>query len=220
MTTLNILSILSSPASLIALIVEVPGISHHKLKVLIIIDGGADIVVILNKLLEGNLRVSFARVFQRMMKLESIQELGQHLVLGLFTRAHLRVCLGVVETLNIIEVNDAVAISIEFIEGALHQGFSVVIHFTDDASHELIIRDYAIPIQIEQVEQFTGLFSGNLDAEVAYGFPELGALEVPALIIIHDSEYALHSEYASGASHGQLASEQLNHIFISVLRHS
>ena len=152
MITLNILSILSSPASLIALIVEVPGISHHELKVLIIIDGGADIVVILNKFFEGNLRVSVAWVFQSVMKLESVQELGQYLILGLFARAYLRVCLGVVEALNIIELNNAIAISIESIEGALHQGFSVIIHFTDDASHELIIRNDAVPIKIEQVE--------------------------------------------------------------------
>jgi hypothetical protein len=127
------------------------------------------------------------------VKLEGVEELEENFFLGLLAGSNFRMMLSIVDTLDIIDFNGSIAISIELIEGSFDEGFSHLIHLSHDASHKFIIVDVAITVDVEEIEKFSTLFRGDLDSEIAHSFPELRDFQGTIAIIIHNLKDSLHS---------------------------
>jgi hypothetical protein len=107
-----------------------------------------------------------------MLSLEGLQELLKDLVLGFLSSNNIRMSLSIVDSLNVFDVNPAVAISIESGISLKANLLSGLIHGTSNSSDELIVLDEARAIVVEVVEQLLHLTLGEAKHEVTTSFGE------------------------------------------------
>lgn len=101
-------------------IIEPPRAPDHKLKMGVFFNGRAYVAVVLAELVQvdfGVAPVLLVGVGLRMMDLECVQELRQHLLLRARARAHIRMQLRAVDTLQVVHVDLAITVSIQLAEG-------------------------------------------------------------------------------------------------------
>jgi len=143
---------LTTPSLLIRLVVEIPGVSDHEFKVLVVVDARPDVGVVFNKLLGSYLTVFIFWVFQRVMQLKCVKELRENLFLGLDSLLHIRMLLGVVCALDVSDVEDSRVILIDLLKRFHYESLSNGAHFTGNSSHKLVVGDLSVLIEVEEVE--------------------------------------------------------------------
>ena len=147
------------------------------------------------------------------MGLERLQELLQHLFLGLLAGAHVRMLPCVVAFPHIFEINITILIKIQLLEHPLHQVLPEGPHVALDCAEQLVEGNEAVIVHVEDVEEATALLLAELEAEVAEPLPEFLYFERSISVVVQDLEYSLQADQASGASGCQLF-PQFGHQFI------
>lgn len=198
-------------------VIEVPGVCDHELEVLVIIDCAADVGVVFDELAEGDLAVAVLRVLKTVVHLESIEELGQHLLLALNPLLNVGVHLRIVVFLNVVFVKLTASIHVDLPKGLLDEALANRRHFSGNGAHELVIRDFAAVVGVKQVEQLATLLGGDRHAEVANRLPKLLNIKRATAVVVHDLEDPLHAKEAASAPRRELISESLNELVIGLL---
>lgn len=147
------------------------------------------------------------------MGLECLQELLQDLVLGLLASSHVWMLPRVVAFPHVFDVDITILIKIKFLEYSLHQVLPEGAHVALDCVEQLVERNEAVVVHVEDVEELAALLLAELEAEVAESLPEFLYFERSIAIVVQDLEYSLQADQASGTSGRQLFS-QLGHQFV------
>jgi len=134
---------LAAPSLAVGLVVQVPGVGHHQGEVVIIVDGGRDVVVVFFEFLLGDDVVGRIVVTHVVSGLESLQELQENLLFGLLARDDIWVSLGTVDTSDIVDVNVAIAVAVELGEGLSNPDLAVGVHRSTNDTEELVVLDEA-----------------------------------------------------------------------------
>ena len=86
------------------------------------------------------------------MLLKGIEELIENILFCFLSHLNIWVILGVVASFQVLDIDLAVAISIESLKGYCHYVFSSLVHLSDNGSKELIIVDLSVTITVENSE--------------------------------------------------------------------
>jgi len=202
--TSSLTSIFIGPAlgahTLSGLLGKFPGILNHELEVIIIIDGGRDVVVVLDELLLGDDVVRGAVVSHGMLSLKGLQELLEDLVLGLLARDDIGVSGSIVDSLNILDVDPAVSISIKS-SISLHANLlSSLVHGTSNGSDELVVLEETGAIVVEVVEQLLHFTFGEAEHEISASFGEFVFIKGTGVVVIHDLKLSLETDESTSTS--------------------
>ena len=122
---------------------------------------------------------------------------------------------SIVDALDILKVDLAIAILVKFLEGAFDQQETVRAHGADDCAKELVVADGAVLVDVEYAEQEVGLLRRHLDAVVLYGLHELLVVDQSVVVVVDDLEDALKVEDATRTSLSHLVAEFLEDLLIS-----
>lgn len=74
------------------------------------------------------------------MSFEGFEEFSQDFVFSLLSSLDIWVVLGIVNSLDIIDLEGSVSVLVEDLEGSLGQTLSEVVHFSSDSSNEFVNR--------------------------------------------------------------------------------
>jgi len=121
--------------------IHVPCVVHHQGKVLIVVDGSRDVVIVLNPLILADDVIGSILVAHRVGSLESLEELRKDLLFGLLAGHNIRVHVGFVDTTDIIDINHARAIFIHNVESFQSDCLATSGHGTTDGAKELVVLD-------------------------------------------------------------------------------
>ena len=202
---------ISTPALLahtdLRLFGELPGVLHHELEVHIVVDTDGDVVVVLIELLLGDNVVGGLVFTHGVSSLEGLKELLEDLLLGLLTRLDIRVVSGVVDITDVVDVNPAIAVLVELLEGLSGDSLAGRVHGTADSTEELAISALTIVIDIEVVEEDGDLALREVQLEIVHGLGELVLVEGLRVVIIHDLELSLEADDATGTAGSKLLLE-------------
>lgn len=111
------------------------------------------------------------------MGLEGLNELAQHLLLGLPSLNDRGMLACIVYSDQILNLDNAVSVAIKFAEGALNLCTSEIVHITANHPKEFIIHNDSIAVGIESAEEGANVLAAHLGLEITAGFFKLGARE-------------------------------------------
>ena len=154
-----------------------PCIVHHGHEVHVIIDGATNIVVVLFEFFLCYNIVRCIIIAHSVSSLECLQKLLQDLILGLFTGLDIWVLVSLVDASNVVDVNPAIAVLVELLEGLGNDLLSCHAHWTSDSANELVVRDSAAAVHIEVVEECANLTLVESKHEIIHGFAEFVFVE-------------------------------------------
>jgi hypothetical protein len=87
------------------------------------------------------------------MSLKSLQELHQDILFSLLALDDIGVSLGIVDSLNVVDVNEATAISVNLVESLTNQLLPEAVNGSSQDSDELIVVNRTISISIKSVKK-------------------------------------------------------------------
>jgi hypothetical protein len=126
---------------------------------------------------------------------------------------------GVVDIADVVNVNPAIAVLVELLEGLSGDSLALRVHGAADGTSELAVGALTIVIDIEVVEEDGDLTLRKVQLEVVHGLGELVLVEALRVIIIHDLELSLEADDATGTAGSKLLLE-LDGESLRVLRSS
>jgi hypothetical protein len=119
---------------------------------------------------------------------KGIQEFDKNLILGLSAKLHIRVVLGIVDVLKIIELNYTIAVFVKLLECSLDKLLSQGVHNTNKSSEELVIAYCSILVNIKDAEENLSFFLGDLNSVVLDGFEKFRELKHFVVVVVDDLE--------------------------------
>lgn len=189
---------------------QVPGVGHHEIKVLIILDVAGDVVVVLDELVDRDLVVTPGTGGFVVVSLEGLHELDEDLVFGSLASLDVRVLSSVVLPLELLKGDRSVSVDIEGGECFLYERLSHRAHFTNDDSQELVKVNGTASIDIHGLEQVLEVYFLNIHLEIMNGFHKLGHLKSSITVVVEDLELSGESSDSTASSFSQSLSESLN----------
>ena len=191
---------------------ELPGILDHELEVVVIIDGSRDVVVVLDELLLGHNVVGGTVVAHGVLSLEGLKELLKDLVLSLLTRENIGMSVSGVDTLDIVDVDPTVVVSVENVVGLQDDLLSSRVHGATDGADELVELKETSLVIVEVVEELLHLTLGEAKHVVRAGLRELELVEGARVVVVHDLELSLETNEATGTTRHKLLAHNLGEL--------
>ena len=208
-----ILSDLAAPSLLgHSVALEVPGVVHHKLEVVVTVDAHGDVVVVLDPFALGDRSVASILLVLRVVLLESVDELVQDLVLSLLAGLHIGVHLGVVALTDVIDLKDTTSVLVHDLESFHGKALAEVVHGATDTTKELVVVDGTAAITIEHLEELSALLRAETNTEVVDSFLELLHSEVAATVIIRNLKRTAETHDTAVATLGELLTETVHQL--------
>eukprot|EP00968_Pinguiococcus_pyrenoidosus_P003366 scaffold213_cov245-Pinguiococcus_pyrenoidosus.AAC.27 len=170
---------------------DVPRVADHQLEVVVAVDAGADALVVLEELIQGDDAVALVQVELRQEGFEGV--VGRDGPVD-----HLGMLAGVVDFAEVVDGDQAVAGLVQLGVGHLHQLLAAVAHVTSQSHQELVEADHPIAVPVEEGHDLVELAEVELDAVVLQPVLELRFGQPPVPGIVH------HLESASDAADADL----------------
>lgn len=120
--------------------------------------------------------------------------------------------LGVVNTLNIVDVNPAVSILVELLVSLHDNIYAVLVHRTTDAADEFIEVDEAGVVGVEVGEELLHLAFSEAEHVVTACLGELILVKGAGVVVVHDLELALEADESTGTAGNQLLAHGLSEL--------
>ena len=114
--------------------VQVPGVVDHEREVVIIVDGGRDVVVVLDPFVLADMVVVVAS-----KGFKGVQEFLQDFFFGLLAQNDLGVFLRVEFAFDVADVQSLVLVDVELVVGLFDEGLASVVHGAADDANELVV---------------------------------------------------------------------------------
>ena len=137
--------------------IKVPGIGHHQGEVLIVINRGANIVVVLFEFLACYDMVWRIIVAHSVGCVERFEELLENLLFSLLSRDEIGMFSSAVGPSNIVDVQIAISIFVHLSENPADISGSKCIHGSTDLPQELVVLNEAIAVCIKPSEKSVNL---------------------------------------------------------------
>ena len=209
---------LATPALLgDSIALEVPGVVHHELEVVVSVDGHGDVVVVLEPLVDGDTVVTDVFLVVGVMGLEGVDELVENLVLGLLSGLDIGVHLSVVSLSDVVDINDFRAVLVHDLEGLASEVSSELVHLTTDTSEELFVVDGTIVGSVEDLEELLRVGGVEANTEVVDTLLELINVERSGAVIISNLELTAKTHDTAGTTSSKLLSEVIHKLSLSVV---
>ena len=212
--------VVASPALLLVNIhgsIKVPGVVHHKSEIFVVIDGGRNVVVVLNPLIFADNVVRSLLVAHGVSSLEGLEELRQDLLLGLLASHDIGVLISRVDATDIVDVDHTRAISVHLGEGPHNDSLAVSVHRTADGTEELVVLNETGAIEIEVSEELLSLTLGEAEHVVRHSLAEFKFVERHGVVVVHDAELLSEANDAAGATGLQLVAKALKKVLTTSL---
>jgi len=132
--------------------------------------------------------------------LEGFKELLKDLLLGLLTCLNSWVVLGIVDSSNIVNINESVLVSIQSTIGRHNNLLSLGWHWTSDSGDEFIELDGTTAIEIKVVEELGDFLIIKAKHVIVHGLGELLLVERVGTIIVHYFKLSLKTNESFGTS--------------------
>lgn len=152
---------------------EIEGVSHHQLKEVVVLNAAADVGVVGKPLVLSYVPIFSIGVTKGVMRFQGVKELVKHIIFRPLAQHHIRVSPGVVSELDVRNVQHAITIYVHLLERQQADILSSSIHFANNSSYELIIRNYTSSICVESLENSIDFFVIIRDTVVTHRFSEL-----------------------------------------------
>ena len=191
---------------------ELPGVLNHELEVVVIVDGGRDVVVVLGELFLGHNVVGGTVIAHSVLSLEGLKELLKDLILSLLALEDLGVSICSVDALDVVNVNPAVIVSVENVVSLEDNLLSSGVHGTADSTNELVELKETSLIIVEVVEELLHLTLGETEHIVSASLRELELVEGARVVIVHDLELSLEADETTGAARDELLAHNLSEL--------
>jgi hypothetical protein len=187
--------------------------------VFIIVDRRTHIPIVLHKLFQLDRAITSATpsIQQRVVQLKCVQELVKYLLLGLAALFHIRMRLGIINTLQVVNVNLARPVSIKLLEALGDDAFPELVHLANSRGEQLVVGDLAVTIQIKFIEECSAFLLRDLNSEVTKSLPELLDVQSATIVVVHYLEDALNTEDTPCTSLVKFTSKHLDQLVIGVL---
>jgi hypothetical protein len=143
---------------------------------------------------------------------KSLKELDQDLVFGTFSLDHVRVSICLIETFNILKVDNATIIPIQHGESLVYELRTCFVHFTANCHQELIKVQSSVVVPVEGIENCGQVLFRDPDSEVTARSCELKEIQGLAFVIVHDLEHPLKADHSASASRFYLIAEKSHHL--------
>ncbi len=143
-----------------------------------------------------------------------VKELDKNLVFSLSSEFNIWVMLGIIDILEIIELNDPIAVFVKLLESPLNELLSLRIHLSNDDSEEFIVADRSIMIEVKDAEQDLSLILGQLDSVVLEGFEKFLGIKLPVVVVIDNLENSSQTDDTTRTSLSHLISEFLKDLLV------
>lgn len=193
---------------------ELPGVLDHELEVVVVIDGGRDVVIVLDELLLGDNIVRGTIVAHSMLSLESLKELLENLIFSLLASENFWVSISSVDALDVVNIDPTIVIFVENIVGLEDDLLSSRVHGAADGTNELVELKETSLVVIEVVEELLHLTLGETEHVIRASLSELELVERARVVVVHDLELSLEADEATGTTRDEL----LAHSFSELLR--
>jgi len=115
---------------------QLPGVEHHERKVGVVIDRRGDTGIVFFELVQRQIAIR--------IRIKSVEELLKNLIDRLLARNDLGVLAGIVNLLNVIQADIAVAGDVELLVRASNQLLAVFVQLATESSQKLVERDAPI----------------------------------------------------------------------------
>jgi len=120
--------------------------------------------------------------------------------------------LGVVDFFDLLMVDLAAAVTIEFAECLLDECDSARLHVTSDDTEELVVLDGAVTVAVKGLEELTDVSVSEFQFRFDDSFGELWKIQSTIAVIIHNLEDTADSNNRFGTAQKQFLSESLNQL--------
>jgi hypothetical protein len=110
------------------------------------------------------------------------------------------VVFGIVDSSNIVNINESVLISIQSTIGRHNDLLSLGWHWTSDSGDEFIELDGTTAIEIKVVEELGDFLIIKAEHVIVHGLGELLLVERVGTIIVHDFKLSLKTNESFGSS--------------------
>ena len=160
---------------------QMPRVSNHELEVVVLVNAGAHVLVVVNELLKCHLVVA-------VLSIPLGHKFGEDIVTAHLTSLELRVLADIVSLSDVVKVDESAAIPVKFSVCQFYKANTALVHFSADASQELIVANSAIVVLVEVFEnalKFRGAKGVTVFAETPH---ELVAVHLAVTIVVHSAE--------------------------------
>jgi len=194
--------------------VHVPDADQEQLVVVVVGDDGTEELVVLEELVEADGPVRGEVLGDSVVRLEEVVELEPGLLEGLLAALDLRVAGGVELLLDLVELEGAVAVGVEFAEGLGGEPDSLLGEGPEDGVHELLEGNAPVSVHVEDSEHALALLRGRLQLVVCARALELVEVQGPVSVRVHYLELPLQPDQALHASVEHLLLEALQLVLL------
>ena len=115
--------------------------------------------------------------------------------------------LTVVDATNIVDVDPAVTVLVELLEGLSDASLTVGVHLSADSAQKFVVGDLSVAGNIEEPEEDGDLALVEVQLEVVHGLGKLVLVESLGAIIVHDFELSLETDDTTSAAGTKLLLE-------------
>eukprot|EP00756_Hemistasia_phaeocysticola_P030442 Hpha_TRINITY_DN16288_c1_g2::TRINITY_DN16288_c1_g2_i1::g.13321::m.13321 len=189
---------------------HLPSRVHHQHVVRVVVDRGRDVLVVVDELVLRDRTVNLAA------HLEGLDELQQHLLLGLLTALHVGVTLRRVHLTELVHRQLAVAVLVELQQLAprlLRHLQTRRRQVPTERVEELVVVDLTVTGLVEPVEQSVGLLPGQTHAETLHHDGELVLVQLTRLVQVRPQEPLAQRRDTTGTT-------LLQHLLHALLQHA
>ena len=161
--------------------IQVPGVPDHELKVVVLVDRRAHILVVVLELGQRHLVVTDVGI-------PLGHELRQDIITAHLARLELRVLGHVVSRRNVIQFDQSTMVSVQLVICLLDEGQSTLVHIAADAPEEFIIRDLAVVVFVEVLKYALEFRGAQCVAVLAQAPHEFVTIHFFVTVVVHAAE--------------------------------
>ena len=147
-----------------------------------------------------------------MSSLEGLEELTENLLLGLLAGSNVWVLLGVVDSTDVVDVDEAGAVLVEDVVSLGDDGFAVGVHWATDSADEFVVLNESTLVVVEEREESADFTLAESEHVILHGLVELVLVERHGVVIVHNSKLLAQANDSSGTTGSELLSQALEEL--------
>ena len=161
--------------------IQVPGVPDHELKVVVLVDRRAHILVVVLEFGQRHLVVTDVSI-------PLGHELRQDIITAHLACLELGVLGHVVSRRNVIQIDQSTMVSVQLVICELDESQSSLVHVAADAPEELVVRDFAVVVFVEVLKNALEFGGAECVAVLAEAPHELIAVHLFVTVVVHAAE--------------------------------
>jgi hypothetical protein len=143
------------------------------------------------------------------LSLESFQKFHQNLLFSPFATQDIRMLLCVVDTCDVVNVNEAITIFVQLLESLADNTLPEFVHGTSDNSQEFVIFNQAIAVQVKFTEKDLNFALTESKHVIRHTLRELILIQLHRVVFVVEAELLREAYDAASTTRCQLCTQSL-----------